>query len=367
MDTIPLLTPEEISIINNAQSRLADCLIELVRSNAGDADFFQDQEELIIKATRQWWIEQRWEWFLGIMQTETKFLKRDPVLNEDLTKLLDTQKQALSKARDYYEMAKDQYYEADESFYYQMGLNSYEEIWKMFTQAKNLAPTNVEIRYHFIGMMRQAEGHISGRLLKEIQELLQIPLINATTFEKTNPEKFYRHPQELLKEYQKTAKPIEQDSTARGLREIADRLQKNSNRDSTMNSVITAMNDMAGFLENANYLEYYEEGNKLYNLGKFEDALLTLQKTIAISPNFAEAHYLLGKIYSILSLLSNAVTEFAKTVELQPETAKYHYSLGEAYLLQNNYQQALFEFENTLKLNPFFEEAQNRISEIKSK
>jgi len=387
MDVDLFLSPDEISIIKNAESNHADWLADFVRKNADNENpshviEFEIEREHVLTQMKEWWEEGKWKYFYSLIQIETDFLPKikDDVLNQFITELLVDQKDALLKAQNYYEMAMDQYYEGDISFYTQMEYEPSDATWSLFTLAKNLAPTNVEIRYHFIGMLRQGGGN-PGKLLNEIKELLQIPPINATVFEKSKPlayhclEEFYVDAKKILQDYLKTNP--QNDNSSNGLEFLAIRIRQRidnklvgSEDDRRMGRIqehlATAFDDMSDFLGSIQSLEYYEQGNKLYRAGNVEDAVVALKKSIELSPNFAESHYLLGKLYSNLSLFFEAIKEFAIAKSLQPSIAKYHFSLGNAYLSQHCHQEALLEFETTLILNPFFEEAKSQVSEIKS-
>jgi len=369
MDISSLLTPEEISVIRNAQSRFSDCLIDFVRENANDITVFEEEKNLIIESMRDWWVRREWKFFLSLIDVNTDFLVKDPAINLYLADLLKAQEEGFTKllAYNYFEFSRDQYHDGNESFYSQMRLDRMDETWKLFREAINLDPTNVEIRSHFIGSMHQGGdgAHTRIELLKEIQELLQIPIDSATTFGKSDPKTFYDYPRELLLEFQNTGKLLLDDDIYEEFLDLGNAMTKGTVYNDMLTFLMdtTAINIMA-FESNKTAEEYFSEGTKYYNTGKIKDAILALRKSITLAPNLPEAHCLLGKISLMLLLTSRAIEEFTIAIKLNPEIAKYHYYLGEAHLADKNNQKALIEYENALKLNPFFEEAQNRVCEI---
>lgn len=87
----------------------------------------------------------------------------------------------------------------------------------------------------------------------------------------------------------------------------------------------------------ANY--YYALGLRKRNLtsglngseGKVE---ALLQKAVALRPDFADAHFQLGLLYSDENQTASAVREFEETVRLRPGWKAAHYRLGQLYAQQ---------------------------------
>jgi formylglycine-generating enzyme required for sulfatase activity len=389
MDINSLLTSEEIFVIRSAPSRYADWLVQFVRENASNSKAFEDERTLIIETMKTWWINRNWKSFSQLMEVKTNFLKKDEAIILYIDDLLNAQKKRDTKliAHVYFEFAYDQFHDGEVSFYRQMGLERERETLNLFKEAKNLDPTNVEIRERLILFLREKSRR---ELLDEIIELLQIPLHDATTFEITNPEKFYSDPKKLFQEFLDTGRLTVDDMLVDSLGGISVGTLEASKRSMLESGGV--YKDMLAFLlsdDSSPYFkigssllkgdqmpnvysrserEYYSLGDDLYRKGNLEDlekAILAIKKSIAINPDFSEAHYLLGKISLKLSFYSKAIEEFTKATQLNPEVARYHYHLGETYYAQKKLHNALLEFENTTKLSPFFEEAYDRILEIK--
>jgi hypothetical protein len=379
MDVNSLLTSEEIFVIRSAPSRYADWLVHFVRENAYNSQALEDERILIIETLKNWWINRNWKLLFPLMEVETDFLEKDEAINLYIDDLRNAQEKGDTKlmAHVYFEFAKDQYHDGGESFYRKTGLNRRDETWKLFREAVNLDPTNVEIREHFIRFLREKERR---ELLDEIIELLQIPLHDATTFENTDPEDFYSNPKRIFQKFLDTGRLTMDDMLVEGY-DGRSMLESGG-----------VYKDMLAFLLSNDSLPYFKIGNSLlkgeqmpnvysysereyYSLGAdldrmgnleyLEKAILAIKKSIAINPDFPEAHYLLGKISFKLLFYSEAIEEFTKAIQLSPEVAKYHFHLGETYYVQKKLHDALFEYEYTIKLNPFFKEAHNRILEIK--
>jgi tetratricopeptide (TPR) repeat protein len=59
---------------------------------------------------------------------------------------------------------------------------------------------------------------------------------------------------------------------------------------------------------------------------------LLLKHSIALDPNFAEAHLQLGNLYSDQNKYADSVPEYVKALEQDPDLADAHYRLGQAYV-----------------------------------
>jgi tetratricopeptide (TPR) repeat protein len=57
-----------------------------------------------------------------------------------------------------------------------------------------------------------------------------------------------------------------------------------------------------------------------------------LKQSIALDPNFAEAHLQLGNLYSDQNKYADSVPEYVKALEQDPDLADAHYRLGQAYV-----------------------------------
>jgi Tfp pilus assembly protein PilF len=59
-------------------------------------------------------------------------------------------------------------------------------------------------------------------------------------------------------------------------------------------------------------------------LGRPGDAKVTLERAIALDPNYVQAHYVLGRVLKRLSLLEDAKREIATAEQIQAkQRAKY--------------------------------------------
>lgn len=103
---------------------------------------------------------------------------------------------------------------------------------------------------------------------------------------------------------------------------------KRSNNEPLKNGVVNAK--AAGVPKNA--LQRFEQGVKLSQSGKNDEAIKELKESIAIYPSFALPHIELGKIYIRLGKLTDAVEAFRAALVIDPSDFEAHLNCGIALL-----------------------------------
>ena len=121
-------------------------------------------------------------------------------------------------------------------------------------------------------------------------------------------------------------------------------------------------------------------------IGRYEDAIVYLQKAIAISPGWVKcyttlghayletglpkeakqvleaalrldpssviAHHNLGVVYEKEGRIEEAIREKKKAVTLDPDNSRFHYSLACVYESQEKFREALYHYGQAVTLNP---------------
>jgi tetratricopeptide (TPR) repeat protein len=85
-------------------------------------------------------------------------------------------------------------------------------------------------------------------------------------------------------------------------------------------------------------------GKLLYDMGKNSAAVRAFERAVQLLPRDAQAHYLLGFMYTILGQESWALAAWRKAVELAPEAHSLRYDLGYMYVRRNRFDLAMREF-----------------------
>ncbi|MDR0734991.1 MAG: tetratricopeptide repeat protein [Elusimicrobiota bacterium] len=93
-------------------------------------------------------------------------------------------------------------------------------------------------------------------------------------------------------------------------------------------------------------------GALLYDMGRYDDALLDFNAVIAAEPNRAEAYSAAGAAMAALGQYLPARENLLRSIELNRSNAAAHVSLGGIYFNTQNYDAAAAEYTKALKLRP---------------
>lgn len=81
-------------------------------------------------------------------------------------------------------------------------------------------------------------------------------------------------------------------------------------------------------------------------------AMGLLQKAIVLDDTLAEAHGLLGFLYSMIGQYDKGVAQAKKAVTLNPNSADAHYRVGKTLHFAGRHEEAIPEYEKAIRLNP---------------
>lgn len=108
----------------------------------------------------------------------------------------------------------------------------------------------------------------------------------------------------------------------------------------------------------------YHLGRYYHRMLSYANAIATYQKSLAVNPDYVEAHNALGVIYSSQKQYALALEHFQKAIELTPTATYLHNNLGYAYLLQERYGEAATAFEEALHFDPQNQKASRNLATI---
>ncbi|KAJ8957443.1 hypothetical protein NQ318_004923 [Aromia moschata] len=96
--------------------------------------------------------------------------------------------------------------------------------------------------------------------------------------------------------------------------------------------------------------ELKEQGNRLFNLRKYEDAINCYSKAIIKNPDIA--HYFTNRALCHLKLLrwEQACTDCRRALDMDPNLVKGHFFLGQALLETENYDEAIKHLQRAADL-----------------
>ncbi len=141
-------------------------------------------------------------------------------------------------------------------------------------------------------------------------------------------------------------------------------------------------------------------GQCYLSLQKIDEAVTALEKAVSGTPDFADAHYYLGRAYSEKGLREKAINEFKEALNVNPRyvaakknlgalmktapaksrgkendndpnsdeqvsrQANIHFHMGNALLQKNMLQEAMVEFKEAIRLRPNYPDIRNRLGEL---
>jgi tetratricopeptide (TPR) repeat protein len=99
-------------------------------------------------------------------------------------------------------------------------------------------------------------------------------------------------------------------------------------------------------------------------LGRSAEALAPLQRAIALSPGFAEAHFNLGHTFADLGRLDDSEASYRRALKFKPNYAEAHVNLGATLKELGRPNEAEASFRRALDINPDFAEANSNLGNI---
>jgi len=100
------------------------------------------------------------------------------------------------------------------------------------------------------------------------------------------------------------------------------------------------------------YLLHGQNGVRLLEEGKADNAIVELKRAVKLRPDFAPAHGALARAYSVKGDFENAAEEMKRVIALNPGNVVAYYSLGLIYLEQKLPAKAQDTFTQLLKIDP---------------
>ncbi len=86
--------------------------------------------------------------------------------------------------------------------------------------------------------------------------------------------------------------------------------------------------------------------------GRYEDAVQSLTRSIALNPDFAEAYYLRGTSYAVLEDLDSAIADLQLATRKKPDWDRAWWALGTMYRTADRHDDALDALSRAIRLNP---------------
>jgi tetratricopeptide (TPR) repeat protein len=97
--------------------------------------------------------------------------------------------------------------------------------------------------------------------------------------------------------------------------------------------------------------DYVNEGNKLQDKGRLEEAIQAYKYAIEIHPKSAKAYHSMGNVLIKQGQTQEAISSFRKAIEIQPDLSSSHYRLGEILRGQNSLDEAIESYQAAIDLD----------------
>ena len=95
---------------------------------------------------------------------------------------------------------------------------------------------------------------------------------------------------------------------------------------------------------------------------KYDKAIEYFQKAIKIKPNLSEAYYNLGNTFSEIEKYEESINNYNKAIQIKPNYAKAYNNLGNVYRKINDFENAISSYEKTLKIDSKYLETYNKLA-----
>jgi tetratricopeptide (TPR) repeat protein len=102
---------------------------------------------------------------------------------------------------------------------------------------------------------------------------------------------------------------------------------------------------------------YYSRGNALYELGRYDEAIVQYQYVICLYEQYLPAFINLGNVYADLKRYEDAQAAYDRACELDPQNYLSYYNRGCTYKELKKYHEALQDFIQTIELKADYAEA----------
>ncbi len=110
---------------------------------------------------------------------------------------------------------------------------------------------------------------------------------------------------------------------------------------------------------------HFDLANSLYHLDRHEEAITHYRIFVQHVPNDVRAYFYIGFSYERLGRLDDAANSYRQALVIEPATPGIHFRLGNVLAKQGRLGDAVMHLEASIQLQPDFEDAINRLREVR--
>ena len=96
-----------------------------------------------------------------------------------------------------------------------------------------------------------------------------------------------------------------------------------------------------------------DQGKKLRQEGKLDEAIASLNLALKLDPNYYLAYQQLGDIFFKQGKLNQAISSYHQALKINPQVALIHYNLAEAYKSKGEKEKAVIHYTKAIEIEPF--------------
>ena len=97
---------------------------------------------------------------------------------------------------------------------------------------------------------------------------------------------------------------------------------------------------------------YFEKSIILFDIERYEEAIINLHKAIELNTNYEDSYFLIGSCQFELKNYEEGIKYYNKVIELNTNYEDAYYNIGLIKIEQKNYEDAIKYFNKVLELNP---------------
>ncbi len=108
----------------------------------------------------------------------------------------------------------------------------------------------------------------------------------------------------------------------------------------------------------------YEQGKRLQEMGKYDEAIDLFRKATKERRNYADAYFAMGVSHYKLNQADRAIASFNEVLRINPASAETHNNLAVIYAQQGDYDSAARQLKETLRLNPDYQQGHLNLADL---
>jgi tetratricopeptide (TPR) repeat protein len=109
---------------------------------------------------------------------------------------------------------------------------------------------------------------------------------------------------------------------------------------------------------------YVDLGYAYARLGRYQDAVITLNKVIAEKPRYSRAHYALGWTYGEWARYKESAEAYKQAISRDPNSSLNRYALGWTFEKLGLRREALREYQEAARLKSDYSDASNAVRRL---